>query len=47
MQADRTELNNLAAQIPEKVKSMNTLYQAWVDRSFVEKAGKSKQRKKP
>ncbi len=29
MQADRTELNNLAKELPEKVKELSTLYGAW------------------
>jgi arylsulfatase len=37
MQADRTELNNMAAAFPEKVKELSTLYDAWADRCFVTK----------
>ena len=33
MQADRTELNDLAAQMPAKVKEMSALYDAWCVRS--------------
>lgn len=48
MQADRTELNNLAAQMPEKVKAMAALYDAWAERCFVikkkKKANKSKKK---
>jgi len=29
MQTDRTELNNMAAELPEKVKELSTLYDAW------------------
>ena len=32
MQTDRTELNNMAAEFPEKVKELSTLYHAWSDR---------------
>jgi arylsulfatase len=35
MQTDRTELNNLAAALPEKVKELSTLYGAWSDQRFV------------
>ena len=37
MEADRTELNNLAAQMPEKVAAMSALYDAWAERAFVKK----------
>jgi arylsulfatase len=37
MQADRTELNNLAAELPEKVIELSALYDAWADRCFVTK----------
>ncbi|MEJ6635267.1 MAG: arylsulfatase [Akkermansiaceae bacterium] len=37
MEADRTELNNLATQMPDQVKAMATLYQNWAKRSFVTK----------
>ena len=40
MQADRSELNNLAAQMPEKVKTMGALYQDWAKRCFVTKEKK-------
>ena len=33
MQADRTELNDLAAKMPAKVKEMSSLYDAWCVRS--------------
>ncbi|MDB6111896.1 MAG: sulfatase [Pedosphaera sp.] len=35
LQADRTELNNLAASHPEKVKEMSALYDAWAKRCNV------------
>lgn len=44
MHADRTESNNLAEQMPEKVKTMNALYDGWAQRSFVKKAKKPKQK---
>ncbi len=31
MQTDRTELNNVAAELPEKVKELSTLYDVWSD----------------
>ncbi len=37
MQADRTELNNMAAELPEKVQELFTLYAAWADQYFVTK----------
>jgi arylsulfatase len=37
MQADRTELHNLAAEFPEKVKELSALYDAWADRCLVKK----------
>jgi arylsulfatase len=37
MQADRTELNNLAEALPEKVRELSALYEAWADRCFVGK----------
>jgi len=40
MQADRTELNNMATTLPEKVKEMSALYDAWCERCFVNKANK-------
>ncbi len=43
MEADRTELNNLAKDMPEKVKEMTKLYNEWAAKSFVNK-GKKKQR---
>lgn len=45
LQADRTELNNLAAQRPEKVKAMSALYHDWAKRCFVTK--KKKVNKRP
>ncbi|MDB4300687.1 arylsulfatase [bacterium] len=42
MEADRTELNNLAVKMPEKVKAMTALYQDWTKRSFVTKKRKTK-----
>ncbi|MEN8663164.1 MAG: arylsulfatase [Lentimonas sp.] len=44
MEVDRTELNNLAAQMPEKVKAMAALYDDWANRSFVKKE-KNRKRK--
>lgn len=35
MEADRTELNNLAAELPEKVRELSALYSAWSIRCFV------------
>ncbi len=35
MKADRTELNNLAAKYPRKVKELSALYDAWAKRSGV------------
>jgi arylsulfatase A-like enzyme len=29
---DRTEMNNLAGQLPEKVKEMETVWEKWFDR---------------
>lgn len=46
MQADRTELNNLARQMPEKVKAMSAQYDDWAKRSFVKKAKRSKKGKR-
>jgi arylsulfatase A-like enzyme len=37
MEADRTELNNLTTKMPEKVKTMSVLYDAWAKRCFVKK----------
>jgi len=37
MEADRTELNNLATKMPEKVKALSALYDAWAKRCFVKK----------
>ncbi len=37
MQNDRTELNDLAAIRPEKVKELSVLYIDWSNRSFVKK----------
>jgi arylsulfatase len=34
MQTDRTELNDLAAELPEKVKELSTLYDAWANQCF-------------
>jgi arylsulfatase len=36
MEADRTELNNLAGRNPDKVKELSTLYDAWAKRCNVE-----------
>jgi arylsulfatase len=36
LEADRTELNYIAAQDPERVASMNRLYHSWAERSGVE-----------
>ena len=36
LQADRTEMNNLATTRPEKVAELASLYKAWAARSFVE-----------
>lgn len=56
MEADRTELNNLAATHPEKVKELSAQWDAWAGRAkvlpldawrtFFKPAAKSKQRKK-
>jgi arylsulfatase len=35
LEADRTELNNLAEKNPDRVKAMADKYQAWADRSNV------------
>jgi arylsulfatase len=35
VEADRTELHNLAARYPEKVKEMSALYDAWARRCHV------------
>ena len=40
MEADRTELNNRAAELPEKVKDMVKLYEDWTNRCFVKKANR-------
>ncbi|MCK5175452.1 MAG: hypothetical protein KAR47_18805 [Planctomycetes bacterium] len=40
MQKDRTELNNLSKEFPERVKEMSSLYDAWSKRCFVNKAKK-------
>ncbi|WP_442512190.1 arylsulfatase [Novipirellula sp. SH528] len=40
MQADRTELNNMAAQMPKMVEAMKTLYQDWADRCLVKRVKK-------
>lgn len=42
MEADRTELTNLAKKMPEKVRAMNALYDDWAERSFVVKSGRRK-----
>lgn len=44
MEADRTELNNLAAHMPEKVEAMKALYEDWANRSFVKKTKKPKRK---
>lgn len=36
LKADRTEMNNLAAQHPDKVQELKALYQAWAEKSNVE-----------
>ncbi len=36
VETDRTELNNLAAAHPEKLKEMSALYEAWAKRCYVE-----------
>jgi arylsulfatase len=36
LEADRTELNNLAARYPEKVKEIAALYEAWAQRCGVQ-----------
>lgn len=41
MEADRTELNNLAKKMPEKVKTMSVQYDDWANRSFVKKGKKN------
>jgi arylsulfatase len=40
MEADRTELNNLAAKMPNKVKALSALYDTWAKRCFVKKKKK-------
>jgi arylsulfatase len=45
MLADRTELNDLSRKMPEKLREMIALYNAWAKRAFVEPWGKK--RKKP
>jgi arylsulfatase A-like enzyme len=40
MEADRTELNNLATPMPKKVKALSVLYDAWANRCFVKKKKK-------
>jgi hypothetical protein len=36
MEADRTEMHNLADRYPDKVKELTALYQAWAERVGVE-----------
>ena len=40
MEADRTELNNLAAKMPKKVKALSAFYDAWAKRCLVKKKKK-------
>ncbi len=42
MEADRTELNNLAKQMPKRVKKISMLYDAWAERAFVKRAMRQK-----
>ena len=37
LEADRTELHDLATELPEKVKAFSTLYDSWANRCFVKK----------
>jgi arylsulfatase len=37
LESDRTELNDLAAKMPENVKELSALYNAWADRCFVKR----------
>jgi arylsulfatase len=46
MQADRTELNDLAEAMPEKLNELSALYDAWSKRCFVNKT-KIKRKPKP
>ncbi len=43
LDADRTELNDMAAELPEKVKELSALYDAWADQSFVNRKSYGKQ----
>lgn len=45
MDADRTELNNLAKEMPEMVKKLSEQYRAWADRAFVNRAMKKNRKK--
>ena len=47
MAADRTELNSLSAKMPQKVKGMAALYDAWAKRCFVEGRPGRKNPQKP
>ncbi|MBN1344260.1 MAG: arylsulfatase [Phycisphaerae bacterium] len=47
MEADRTELKDLAENQPEKVNEMVALYDAWAKRSLVEPWPVAKRKKKP
>ena len=38
VESDRTELHDLATEMPEKVEAMSALYDAWAKRAFVRKA---------
>ena len=46
MENDRTELKDMAAQMPEKVKLMSAQYDDWAERSFVKRAMKPKRKRK-
>jgi arylsulfatase A-like enzyme len=51
LEADRTELNNLAEQYPEKVEQLKALYESWAARCGVQpwpvnKPAEKKSRKK-
>jgi len=45
LDADRTELNNLAAQEPERVRQMAALWDAWAERCGVVMPGKFPKKK--
>lgn len=45
MESDRTELNDIAAKMPQKVIEMSAEYDAWAKRSFVNKVKKVRKKK--